>query len=64
MQGGKAVWTAWGNGTHEHWIELKWGNGTHGAMEPIEKGQTPDEAAHETGQTPDEAALIERTDAG
>ena len=43
---------------------LKWGDGTHGAMEPIEKGQTPDEAVHETGQTPDEAALIERTDAG
>ena len=43
---------------------MKWGDGTHGAMEPIEKGQTPDEAAHETGQMPDEAALIEKTDAG
>ena len=48
----------------ERLFGLKWGNGTHGAMEPIEKGQTPDEAAHETGQTPGEAALIERTDAG
>jgi hypothetical protein len=43
-----------GNGAMEPMrFGLKWGDGTHGAMEPIE-----------TGQTPDEAALIERTDAG
>ena len=30
----------------ERLFGLKWSNGTHGAMEPIEKGQTPDEAAH------------------
>ena len=33
----------------ERLFGLKWGYGTHGAMEPIEKGQTPDEAAHVFG---------------
>ena len=37
---------------------LKWGDGTHGAMEPIETGQTPDEAALIEDRSPDEAVHI------